>query len=156
MTYSRCLGGGLIIVSILIVLAPFAMSQGDQTSQWIQICKGENGAAPDQSIGACTDLLPYANDAQAQGSVYGFRGDAYVRRGDHASAVQDYTQAIRLMPNQPELTPFMYVKRGISYASLQQRDRAIADFRTAINYRSPNVDVTEHARDWLRHLGVNP
>jgi Flp pilus assembly protein TadD len=148
------LGAGVMLMAMTIIVPP-ATSQNDQTSQFIRSCRGDNGIPADQSISACTSLLPYANGAQAEGGVYHFRGEAYARSGDHANAIKDFTRALQLIPDQPELTPFLYVRRGISYATLNQTSRAISDFQTAIARQSPNQDIREVAEQWLRSLGAS-
>jgi tetratricopeptide (TPR) repeat protein len=57
------------------------------------------------------------------------RGYCYTIKGLFDNAVEDYTMAIKLEPN----NPFYYAARGVVYAKQEFFDRAIEDFSAAIN-----------------------
>ena len=63
-------------------------------------------------------------------------------------AVADFNEAIRLQPN--GTIGFQY--RGVAYQQAGQRDRAIADYRKALQLSPANG----LARDALKELGVEP
>ena len=52
----------------------------------------------------------------------------YGKKGDHDKAIADFTEAIRLNPNDAEA----YYSRGCEYFEKGDHDRAIADFTEAI------------------------
>lgn len=63
------------------------------------------------------------------------------KKGDHDTAIQEYTLAIDKDPTRP----FAYNNRGYSYHSLKQYERAIQDFETAIGL-DPNFANTYASR----------
>ena len=56
------------------------------------------------------------------------RGDAHAVRGDRQQAIVDYTEALRLKPDQAAV----FNARGAALAAGEQLDRAVADFSQAI------------------------
>ena len=66
-----------------------------------------------------------ANPADRQ--AYFLRGNAYLDHRDFQRAIEDYTRAIALDPQDP----VVYNNRGIAYRSLGQTAMAIADYREA-------------------------
>jgi tetratricopeptide (TPR) repeat protein len=144
------------IVALMSAYAPSAQAADAVTTQNLHWCRGEDGADAAKSLEACTTLIPLAQDPTARGGTYDYRGQAYAKLGNHAAAIEDFTQAIQLIPNQPELTPFLYLERGIEYAQIGQNDNAIADIRMTISLRPPNNDIIEAAQEWLQKLGATP
>ena len=58
--------------------------------------------------------------------IYRIRGDAEYALGIYQSAISDYSEQIRLKPQEA----YAYYKRGLSYQQIDQ-DKAISDFHTA-------------------------
>ena len=58
--------------------------------------------------------------------IYGIRGDARYALGIYQSAILDYSEKIRLEPQEA----YAYYKRGLAYQHIDQ-DKAILDFQTA-------------------------
>jgi tetratricopeptide (TPR) repeat protein len=56
------------------------------------------------------------------------RGDAFRAKGDQDRAIQDYAEAIRLIPNNPQA----FNNRGFTYAAKDDHNRAIRDYDQAI------------------------
>jgi lipoprotein NlpI len=64
------------------------------------------------------------------------RGNEYTKKGDYASAIAAYTQALQLNPNSPKV---LYA-RGYAYYRIRDDDRAIQDF-TAVLQLQQDADV---------------
>ena len=60
--------------------------------------------------------------------VYYFRGNAYGHQGEYDRAIQDFTEVIRLNPNDAAV----YYLRGIAYMLKSEYDRARSDFNKAL------------------------
>jgi Flp pilus assembly protein TadD len=79
----------------------------------------------DLAITACTAAIATKpKDAKALNA----RGTAYLRKGDHAKAIADYSEAIKA--NKKGATA--YNNRGFVYGLTGDRPRAIADFTAAL------------------------
>jgi len=63
---------------------------------------------------------------------YSERGMKYWGEDNFNAAIADFTEVIKLEPN----NPFAYCKRGMSYRSKKEFDLAIADFTEAIRLKS--------------------
>jgi tetratricopeptide (TPR) repeat protein len=80
---------------------------------------------PDTKIAACTALIQAGQDTgESLSRIYGNRGAAYRRKGDHDQAIQDYGEAIRLNPKNAAA----YLGRGLSYYNKHDYDHEIQDF----------------------------
>jgi len=60
---------------------------------------------------------------------YSKRGDTYFSERNFDKAIAEFSETIKLEPN----NPFAYYKRGVSYTNKKEFDLAIADFTAAIN-----------------------
>jgi len=69
--------------------------------------------------------------AVGQGSIYWYRGTAYLMEGEAKQAIADYDRAIELRPDYA----LAYNNRGAAYASMGEYDLAIADFARTIEMR---------------------
>src|SRR5262245_18453125 len=130
----RSLGAGALFVLISAVISPvLAASQRDKDD-----C---NASDPDRSVHGCTRIIQDRGEAtENHVNAYNNRGIAYRAKGDHARAIADFSEAIRLNPN-----AFTYYNRGVVYGSKGDHDRAIADYNEAIRL-DPN-----NARASYRH-----
>ena len=73
-------------------------------------------------------LLVFSADLNAENAAdYVIRGNASFQKGEFDKAIADYTEAIRLDPNDVP-----YCNRGNAWASKGEHDKAIADFDEAI------------------------
>jgi tetratricopeptide (TPR) repeat protein len=68
-------------------------------------------------------------------------GQLFRSQGDYVTAIEEYTQAIRLDPNYVAA----YHGRGLAYRNKNDNDRAIADYTQAIRF-DPNYAVAYTAR----------
>jgi tetratricopeptide (TPR) repeat protein len=72
------------------------------------------------------------------------RGTMFHERGDYETAIAEFTEAIRLDPN----NSFAYFLRGYAYKEKKQYDRAINDLTTAIRL-DPNNYVAYTCRGYV-------
>jgi lipoprotein NlpI len=84
---------------------------------------------PDAAIAGCTRIIEDSRQ-KAKGRAHSFynRGNAHSAKGDHAAAIADYDEAIKLAPKNARI----YNNRGTSRSDAGELDRAIADFSEAI------------------------
>ena len=68
-----------------------------------------------------------AIQASPQAPAYFYRGVAYQQLEDHAEAIANYSDAIRLAPN----SPVVHYHRGLAYQRLDYLPEAMADFEQA-------------------------
>jgi tetratricopeptide (TPR) repeat protein len=113
-----------ILAAGLAVLA----ATGAQADTRTDCTKGKSGA---QRIAACSSLI----DAQGtpplvRREALKARGEAYAERADFAKAIEDYTQALNLKPDDA----VAYYGRGQARLSTRDTDGAISDFTQAIRY----------------------
>ena len=59
--------------------------------------------------------------------VYKYRASAYFELGDYLSAIEDYSKAIKLAPQQA----ILYSDRADTYVYLDNKDAAISDYKKA-------------------------
>lgn len=69
--------------------------------------------------------------------IYGYRAKTFVITGDTASALKDYSAAIKINPNDAEL----YINRGVLYENKLQYAEAESDYKKALDILQYNVDV---------------
>jgi tetratricopeptide (TPR) repeat protein len=82
---------------------------------------------------------PKVEERELKVSEYFERAFQASERGDHDAAIRDYTEAIRLYPNDVHT----YIGRGIEYINKSEHDLALSDFTEALrlNPQYPNVYV---------------
>jgi tetratricopeptide (TPR) repeat protein len=127
------------LVALLLISNPIlATSEQD----W-QDCEGKDY---DRAIVACTRIIENsAETAASRARAYNNRGRTYRSRrdiGDLDRAISDYTEAIRLDPNNAR----GYYNRGDIYRE-RNLDRAIADLTAAIRL-DPKYVSAYVARGW--------
>jgi lipoprotein NlpI len=87
----------------------------------------------DAAIAGCTRVIEDAR-AKPKGktAAYYNRGNAYAAKGDQASAIADYDEAIKLEPK----NALAFNNRGTAHSEKGDSDAAIADFSEAIKYNA--------------------
>ena len=80
------------------------------------------------------------------------RGDAYYDFGDKEAAIADYTEAIKINPENAEI----YNKRGDIFYELEDKEAAITDFQKATEIYQQQGKLTEHkqAREKILDLEI--
>jgi tetratricopeptide (TPR) repeat protein len=92
-------------------------------------CSGAQDASPDLRIHGCTAIIQSGQESPLSLAVaFVNRGHAYRMKGEHGRAIQDFDQALRLVPNYAAARN----GRGIAWHVARNFDRAIADFSEAI------------------------
>ena len=84
--------------------------------------------------------------------AYSSRGSAYLRTGQSKAAIQDYDEAIRLTPENPDQAD-VYYNRGFVYQTTGQYDQAIQDFTQAIRLNPIRADLYESRATAYDKLG---
>ena len=109
-----------------------------QTQQQIDWCDFKGNPTPDLRIAGCTAVIQSGKNTGVSLSLaFAYRGVAYSHKKDYAAAIADYTESIRLNPNDA----VNYQRRGHAYMDIKNSDRAFADYTqmiriepTAYNY----------------------
>lgn len=74
------------------------------------------------------DLLGYDLRFDFKHKAYSLLGNAYNKNGETEKALETYTEGIRLFPMQPTL----YFNRGLAYENAKAYDKALDDYKQAI------------------------
>jgi tetratricopeptide (TPR) repeat protein len=98
-----------------------------------------NAGDAERNIAGCTLILKDRKvDKTTRGVAYVGRGLAFASKGELDRAMSDFTDAIRLNPNDPHA----YNNRAIVWRDKGDPDRAIADFSEAIRINArPRSDI---------------
>ena len=94
-----------------------------------------------QSIAYFNEAIALNPDKPTLFTAYYNRGVAYFRQGDYDHAVEDYTKALELSPDEAEV----YFDRGIAHSHNREFDHAIYDYTQAL-IRKPNYAEVHHNR----------
>jgi superfamily II DNA or RNA helicase len=98
----------------------------------------------------CTeDIRLDPNNALA----YNNRGVAKSDLGNHYGAISDYSEAIRLNPNDPDNTSIYYYNRGRAKADLEDKNGALIDYTEAIRHNPNNGEIYYHRGIIISGLG---
>lgn len=113
-----------------LALAIFARSAAAQDQKAWENCIGRDGPLPPGVvIEGCTEIIRAAQVPIGKlATAFNNRGVAHKMEGEYEQALQDYDEAIRLLPN----SATHYNNRGIIYRLKHDYDRAIADYDEAI------------------------
>jgi len=129
-------GQGRLWAAAMLALALGAAPAMAQTldDHWKR-CEDKN---PDVRIGGCTAVIQSGQDTTNNIAIALIkRGIAYEWKGDHARAVVDYDQAIKVSPANADA----FYNRGVAYGRLNQPDRALQDYDQAIRLRPTYADA---------------
>ena len=87
----------------------------------------------DRAVSSCTSIISSnGGDPFLVSKAYKLRGDAYFSARQYASAVSDYSEAIKIRPQNVGA----FNGRGRSYDYLGRFDSAVSDFNEALRTRS--------------------
>ena len=104
----------------------------EQSRQW---CNGSD-STPDQRISGCTALIQSGTETQQSlAAAFYNRGNAHYAKGDYDHAITNYSEAIRLDPNDHSA----YDNRGSAYSHKGDLDRAIADYERAMRINPQDI-----------------
>jgi tetratricopeptide (TPR) repeat protein len=111
----------------------------------VETCQDQNALGP-QAVAACTRII---SNGRAEGTqlaeTYYDRGQKHRINGKLDAAIDDYTNAIRILPN----WNFPYVARGHAYAKKGEFERAFADQDVAIRLEPTAVSYVGRAMDLI-------
>ena len=130
--------GSRIAVAILGIFISIASPAHAQTAS--ETCGST--ASVDDRIAACTQVLQdRSSSASDRASAYVERGIAYRAKGEYDLAIADYSEALRIDPNDV----LSYANRGNAYRAKGQNDLAMADYNQALRI-DPNYAIAYHNR----------
>jgi WD40 repeat protein len=144
-----------IILSINIILSTFAAASANPYRD-----------CDDGSLAACTAIIESSAEPRYRAVAYYNRALRYHYAGDFDRAIDDYTHAIQMKPDDADA----YDNRGVCYNVKKQYDQAIADFNQAIRIK-PRTASTFYNRglsyqakgaysraiaDYSRALAIDP
>lgn len=103
-------------------------------------------------LGWAYTRLPYCTRPESSplgsSTAYVARADVYAAKGEHRSAIDDYTKAMEMSGGQAAI----YFKRGVAYEAIDQPFLATDDFRQALG-----IDPTHQpSKDGLTRRGASP
>ena len=76
--------------------------------------------------------------------AYQLRGNSKIRVGDYWDSISDFSEAIKIDPN----NSFLYFWRGFAYESLKEYPKAFNDLKTA-RQLDPEFELTKILLDYL-------
>jgi tetratricopeptide (TPR) repeat protein len=113
----------------MAIIAGAGFSAFAQTQKDWDWCKSTDGVSLDQQIKGCTALIDSGKQpTEVLAAAFNYRGFSYHGKGEFARAIQDYSHAIKLMPDYADA----YSNRGADYNNLGRFDLAIRDLSEAI------------------------
>ena len=120
-------------ISLVIALMVASCFQGAptfaQTPQDWALCIGQDVSTPDLPIEGCTAIIMTGRQVLRRlASAYNNRGVAYRVKANYGEAIDDFNEAIRLVPDFANA----FNNRGVAYRNMGDLDRAVADYDQAI------------------------
>jgi len=111
-------------------------SASAQTSQdWAHCLLGDLSTA-DVPIEGCTAVIKTGDKILRNlATAYNNRGVAYRVKANYAQAIDDFNEAIRLVPDNANA----FNNRGVAYRNMGDLDRAVADYDQAIRIKPDYV-----------------
>jgi tetratricopeptide (TPR) repeat protein len=124
------------VVAAILLMSFSALAQ--DAPEWTRCVGTEGSRAPDVVFSACSTVIDAGRETRPNlAAAYGRRGKVSFDKGDHDSAIADYTRAIALNARDS----FAYNNRGIAYRAKGDIDRAIADYTVAIELDSESASA---------------
>lgn len=91
----------------------------------------------DRALKLYTQILEKSTDAKVNSVIYNHRGMVYFVQADYQKAVQDFTRAIQLNPNNFRA----YNNRGLAFRMMKQYERAFEDFESSLETDALQTDA---------------
>jgi tetratricopeptide (TPR) repeat protein len=108
------------------------------------------GTSADVRIDACTSVIQSgALPPDSLAVAHQNRGTAYLNKGDFDRAIQDYDQAIRLVPDYANA----FNSRGVAYQAKGENERALQDYDQAIKLDPDDANAL-NGRCWLQAVAA--
>ena len=125
------IASGFIVIGFALAIP--ARTQTAQQRAW---CDIKGGAKPDEVISSCTAVIQSGQETGRDlAAAFTIRGRAYRAKSDYDRAIADYTEAIRIEPNDV----LAFYSRGIAYFNKKDYDRAIADYTASLRLAPGDV-----------------
>jgi tetratricopeptide (TPR) repeat protein len=107
-----------------------------QTPQDWALCLGGDLNTPDRPIEGCTAVINTGRQVlQRLATAYNNRGVAYRIKGNYVPAIDDFNEAIRLVPDYASA----FNNRGVAYRNMGNLVRAVDDYDQAIRIKPDYV-----------------
>jgi tetratricopeptide (TPR) repeat protein len=107
-----------------------------QTPQDWANCLTGDLRTPDVPIEGCTVIIKTSDHVLRNiATAYNNRGVAYRVKANYTQAIDDFNEAIRLVPGSANA----FNNRGVAYRNMGDLDRAVADYDQAIRIRPDHV-----------------
>ena len=117
------------VIVLIAGVSLVAVPAGAQTAQQIDRCVNSGNSTLDLRINSCTILIQSGKySGKDLANAFTSRGVAYASKKDFDRAIADYTDAIRIDPNNLGA----YNSRGFAYDNKRDFDHAISDLDQAI------------------------
>jgi tetratricopeptide (TPR) repeat protein len=114
----------IMVASLFQSMPTLAQTRQDWTN-----CLAGDLSTPDLPIEGCTAVIKTGDQLLRRlAAAYNNRGVAYRLRANYAQAIDDFNEAIRLVPNYANA----FNNRGVAYRNMGDLDRAVADYDQAI------------------------
>ena len=99
-------------------------------------CLGGDVSTPDVPIEGCTAVIKTGREVLRRlASAYNNRGVAYRVKSNYGAALDDFNEALRLVPDFANA----FNNRGVAYRNMGDLERAVADYDQAIRIKPDYV-----------------
>lgn len=107
----------------------------------------------DTSISACSALIGSTGQPEdALAKAFTYRGFSYLKKNQYDPAIEDFTQAIRLDPN----NAWAFANRGNAYFNKRQSDLALKDYDRALQLNPDGYATLFYGRGAIYSGGGEP
>jgi tetratricopeptide (TPR) repeat protein len=156
----------ILLAATMLVASCIAPAFAQTPEDWRHCLLGDL-RTPDVPIEGCTAVIKTGDQVLRNlATAYNNRGVAYRLKANYAQAIDDFNEAIRLVPKNANA----FNNRGVAYRNMGDLDRAVADYDQAILIKPDYVaafynrglalaDKKEHAKaisDFTTVLQVDP
>jgi tetratricopeptide (TPR) repeat protein len=139
--------GSLSLGAVLALPMP-AMSQPREA--WIKCVNQAHGYSYDIQIESCTDLIRSGQETRHdRAAAFNNRGVAYYTKRDLDHAIEDFSQAIALDPDNSD----PYQGRASAYGDKGDNNRALSDYNESIRLNPKNATALSNICDTLLIVG---
>jgi tetratricopeptide (TPR) repeat protein len=125
-----------LVIALMVASGLKGASTFAQTPQDWEHCLVGDLSTPDLPIEGCTAVIKTGREVLRRlASAYNNRGVAYRVRANYDAAIDDFNEAIKLVPDFANA----FNNRGVAYRNMGDLDRAVADYDQAIRIKPDYV-----------------
>ena len=136
------------LVSLVLVLAAIVVSSGTASAQ-LKACQDDK-IDREKRITACNQVIGDTKQSvDDRAEALSTRGSLRDDAGRHDEAIADFTEALKLVPNDPAVL----ILRGNSYDSKGDKQRAIADYSESIKHNPGDAAAYYNRGSVYQELG---